>query len=228
MAKSPVFLPLQQLADFEAPSPEDMATRARAFFEEMKRRHTIRQFSPEPVPQGIIEDCIAAAGRAPSGANQQPWHFVLIGDLEVKRRIREAAETEERAFYASKASSEWLEALAPLGTDENKPYLEIAPWIIAVFAQRRGGPEAGDNQKVYYMNEGVGIACGFLLVALHRAGLATLTHTPNPMTFLSEILGRPPTEKPYMLIVAGLPARDAAVPEHALRKKALKDILSVF
>jgi nitroreductase len=219
---------LKELGDFSDVSPEEMAARARAFLADISRRHTIRMFSAEPVPQAVVEDCIAAAARAPSGANQQPWHFVLVGDAEAKRKIRGAAEAEERAFYADKASAEWLKALAPLGTDEVKPYLETAPWLIAVFAQRRGGPERGDTLKTYYMNESVGIACGFLLVALHQAGLATLTHTPNPMGFLSDILGRPTTEKPYMIIVVGKPAVDARVPLHALKKKALKDVLTVI
>ena len=219
---------LKELGDFSDVSPEEMAARARAFLADISRRHTIRMFSTEPVPQAVVEDCIAAAARAPSGANQQPWHFVLVGDAEAKRKIRGAAEAEERAFYADKASAEWLKALAPLGTDEVKPYLETAPWLIAVFAQRRGGPGRGDTLKTYYMNESVGIACGFLLVALHQAGLATLTHTPNPMGFLSDILGRPTTEKPYMIIVVGKPAVDARVPLHALKKKALKDVLTVI
>lgn len=205
-----------------------MAARAREFYDEMKRRHTVRQFAPTPVPRTVIGDCIAAAGRAPSGANLQPWRFVLIGDPHMKQKIRRAAEDEERAFYAGKASPEWLEALAPLGTDENKPYLETGPWIIAVFAQRRTGLDPGANYKSYYMNESVGIACGFLLVALHRAGLATLTHTPNPMGFLNKLLGRPANEKPYMLIVAGFPAKDAAVSAHAMRKKALSDIMTAY
>ena len=224
----PKFTTLEALGDFQDVAAEDMRVRARAFFEEARRRHTIRAFAPDPVPQSVIEDCIAAAGRAPSGANQQPWHFALIGDAAIKRKIREAAEAEERAFYAGKAPPEWLEALAPLGTDENKPYLEVAPWLIAVFAQRRSSAPSGDECKTYYMNESVGIACGILLMALHHAGLATLIHTPNPMVFLSEILGRPSSEKPYMLIVAGKPAKDATTPEHALKKKALTDIMTVF
>jgi nitroreductase len=225
---TPNFVPLAELGDHIDLSTEEMAARARAFLNEVKRRHSIRQFAPDPVPRAIVEDCIAAAGRAPSGANQQPWHFALVGDPETKRKIRAAAEREERAFYAGKASGEWLRALAPLGTDENKPYLEIAPWLICVFAQRRGGPEPGDDHKTYYMNESVGIACGFLIAALHHAGLATLTHTPNPMTFLNEVLNRPLSEKAYMIIVAGRPGADARVPEHALKKKALADIMSAF
>lgn len=223
----PQFTPLADLGDYIERPPDEMKARARAFLDEAKRRHSIREFSSEPVPQSVIEDCIAAAGRAPSGANHQPWHFVLIGDAAKKRAIREAAEAEERAFYGGKAPGDWIEALLPLGTNAEKPFLEIAPWLIAVFAQRRGGPGGDDKLKNYYVNESVGIACGFLLTALHHAGLATLTHTPNPMTFLSETLGRPSTEKPYMLIVAGKPAKDALVPDHALRKKALGDILTV-
>lgn len=224
----PQFTPLAELGDFIDLPTEEMAARADGFLAEMKRRHTVRDFAPDPVPREIIETCVAAAGTAPSGANHQPWHFVLIGDPGMKRRLRAAAEEEERAFYAGKASPEWLEALAPLGTDDVKPYLEIAPWLIAVFAQRRGGPEEGDDRKNYYINESVGIACGFLLAALHHAGLATLTHTPNPMNFLTEALGRPSSEKPYMLIVAGKPAAAALIPDHALRKKTLKAILTVI
>jgi nitroreductase len=223
----PQFTSLADLGDYVERSPEEMQARAREFLEETKRRHTIREFSDEPVPQSVIEDCIAAAGRAPSGANHQPWHFVLIGDAAKKRAIREAAEAEERAFYGGKAPGDWIEALLPLGTNPEKPFLEIAPWLIAVFAQRRGGPGADDSLKNYYVNESVGIACGFLLMALHHAGLATLTHTPNPMNFLRETLDRPSTEKPYMLIVVGKPAKDALVPDHALKKKALGEILTV-
>lgn len=216
-------IPSRPLDFIEKPTAE-MRAEARAFYEDLKRRRTVREFSGRDVPREIIEDAIGAAGTAPSGANHQPWHFSVIGKGEVRSRLREAAEAEERAFYNEKASAEWLEALAPLGTDDHKPYLEIAPWLIAVFAQRRGGVTAGETKKNYYVSESVGIACGFLLAALHRAGLATLTHTPNPMGFLSEICGRPENEKPYMLIVAGYPAEGATVPEHALIKKPLSDI----
>jgi nitroreductase len=205
-----------------------MAARSKAFVDGISRRHTIRDFRSDPIPLEVIENCVAAAGRAPSGANHQPWHFAVVGNPKVKAEIRAAAEAEERAFYAGRASDEWLEALAPLGTDPNKPFLEIAPWLIAVFAQKRGGPEAGDDRKNYYINESVGIACGFLLAALHHSGLATLTHTPAPMTFLSEKLGRPPSEKPYLLVVVGRPDPDAIIPLQALKKKALKDIMTVF
>ncbi|MEO1251601.1 MAG: nitroreductase family protein [Pseudomonadota bacterium] len=205
-----------------------MQARAAAFFDDIKRRHTVRSFAPDAVPQSVIEQCIAAAGRAPSGANHQPWHFALVGSPEMKRGIRRAAEEEEKAFYAGRAGEEWLDALDPLGTDEHKPFLETAPWLIAVFAQRRGGVRVGENKKNYYINESVGIACGFLIAALHHAGLATLTHTPNPMSFLNEKLARPASEKPYLLIVVGKPADDAEIPNHALIKKSLADIMTVY
>jgi iodotyrosine deiodinase len=225
---NPSFTPLSVLGDFVERDVGEMRERSRAFFDDIKRRHTVRDYRADPVPLDIIEACIAAAGRAPSGANHQPWHFAVVGDPAVKRAIRAAAEEEERAFYGGRAGEEWLEALAPIGTDAEKPFLEIAPWLIAVFAQKRGGVEAGESRKNYYINESVGIACGFLIAALHNAGLATLTHTPNPMTFLNETLGRPPSEKAYLLIVTGKPAPDALIPDHALKKKALKDIMSVF
>lgn len=222
------FVPLVSLNHHTDHSPAEMLARSRAFLEAARRRHTVRQFSPEPVSPEVIENCIAAAGLAPSGANHQPWHFVLVADPKVKARLRAAAEAEEAAFYAGKASPEWLEALAPLGTDAVKPYMTTAPFLIAVFAQRRGGPEPGDDRKNYYVNESVGIAVGFLLLALHDAGLAALTHTPNPMGFLNEELGRPANEKPYMIVVAGKPAANAEVPLHALKKKALRDILTIL
>jgi len=222
------FTRLSALGDFTERAIDDMRDRSRAFLDEISRRHTIRDYRPDPVPLEIIENCVAAAARAPSGANHQPWHFVVVGDAAAKAEIRAAAEAEERAFYAGRAGDEWLEALEPLGTDDSKPFLEVAPWLIAVFAQKRGGPDVGDNRKNYYINESVGIACGFLLAALHHAGLATLTHTPNPMTFLSEKLGRPQTEKPYLLIVVGRPGEDAVIPNHALKKKKLADIMTVF
>ncbi len=222
------FTKLSALGDFDVRTAGEMVARSKAFLDEISRRHTIRDYWPDPIPLAVIENCVAAAGRAPSGANHQPWHFAVVGDPKVKAAIRTAAEEEERAFYAGRASDEWLDALAPLGTDPNKPFLEIAPWLIAVFAQKRGGPEAGDDRKNYYINESVGIACGFLLAALHHAGLATLTHTPAPMNFLSEKLGRPPSEKPYLLVVVGRPDAEAVIPQHALKKKALKDIMTVF
>lgn len=204
----------------------DSAARAAAFLEMARRRRTCRDFSPRPVPRAVIETAIAAAGTAPSGANHQPWHFAAVSSPAVKRAIREAAEAEERGFYAGKASEEWLAALAPLGTDPDKPFLEIAPWLIVVFAQRRGGIEEDGRTQNYYVSESVGIACGLLLAALTAAGLATLTHTPSPMGFLREICARPEHEKPVMVIVAGHPAEGARVPAHALRKKPLDQIAS--
>ena len=205
-------------------SEAEMLLRAQGVLNVLASRRTIRDFSAKPVPRAIIEACIAAAGTAPSGANHQPWHFVAISNLDVKRKIRIAAEEEEKAFYAGKASEEWLDALGPLGTDPDKPFLETAPWLIAVFAQRRGGVEAGMDKKNYYVTESVGIAAGMLITALHTAGLGTLTHTPAPMGFLTDICGRPKTEKPFVLMVVGYPAKDAKVPKHALIKKNLDDI----
>jgi len=199
---------------------------AEAFRDHIAARRTCRMFSDSPVPRGVIEAAIAAAGTAPSGANHQPWHFAAVSSPDIKHRIRLAAEAEEREFYASRAGQEWLEALAPLGTDEDKAFLDIAPWLIVVFGQRRGGIEPGDTRQNYYVTESVGIACGLLLTALHGAGLATLTHTPSPMGFLREICGRPADEKPVMLIVAGHPAPDATVPLYAMRKKPLEQISS--
>jgi iodotyrosine deiodinase len=194
-----------------------------SFHEVMRRRRTVRHFSSAPVEQSVIEKLVAIAGTAPSGANKQPWRFVAVRDLEIKRRIRAAAEKEEREFYAHRASPEWLADLAPLGTDANKEFLEVAPWVVVVFKLAR----ADDATQVYYVNESVGIATGFLLAAAQHAGLATLTHTPNPMSFLSQVLGRPRNEKPYLVIPIGYPAEDCTVPEAALRKKTLADILEI-
>ncbi|MEM7740728.1 MAG: nitroreductase family protein [Pseudomonadota bacterium] len=207
---------------------EQSVAAAAAFKEAMRNRHTIRDFSDRPVPRQAIEQAIAAAGLAPSGANHQPWFFAVVESRETKRRIREAAEEEERAFYGGKAGQEWLDALAPIGTDAEKPFLETAPFLIVPFAQKRGGLDAGDDKKNYYVTESVGLACGFLLCALHQAGLATLTHTPNPMKFLNDELGRPSTEKPMMIIVVGHPSADATVPDHALKKKPLEHIMKVY
>lgn len=189
-----------------------MCLRSADFAELMATRRTVRDFAPTPVPQQIIADAIATAATAPSGANQQPWHLVAISSASVKAKIRAAAEAEERAFYDHRAGEEWLDALAPLGTDANKPFLETAPWLIVIFAQRYGLDEAGNRAKHYYVNESVGIATGLLIAALHNAGLATLTHTPSPMGFLSQICGRPENEKPVILLVAGYPAENATVP----------------
>nr|WP_051124891.1 nitroreductase family protein [Sphingomonas sp. PAMC 26605] len=206
-------------------SDAEMIARAKGFYQEIKRRHTVRDFSDKPVPRAVIEQCLLAAGTAPNGANHQPWHFAVVGDPALKTRIREAAEVEERAFYAGKAGAEWLSALEPVGTDANKPFLEIAPWLIVIFGQRKGTYE-GKLRKNYYVPESVNIAAGFLIAALHHAGLATLTHTPNPMGFLNEVLDRPDYEKPYILLVVGHPTTDATVPTHAKYKKPLEDIAS--
>ena len=200
--------------------------RATAAYHRLRTRRTCRFFSEAAVPREVIEQALLAAGTAPSGANHQPWHFAVIGSPAAKREVRLLAEEEERAFYTGKASAEWLEALAPLGTDEVKPYLEIAPWLIAVFGQRRGGLERGDARQNYYITESVGIAVGLLLATLHEAGLATLTHTPAPMKFLNRICARPADEKPLMLVVVGHPAADATVPVHATRRKPLAQIAS--
>lgn len=202
---------------------EQLLERARIMREEMQRRRTVRHFSDRAVPAEVIAEAIRAAATAPSGANRQPWHFVAVGSPEMKRRIREAAEIEEREFYAT-APREWLEALAHLGTDEHKPYLEVAPWLIAVFAERHSLDAAGERQANYYVQESVGIACGFLIATLHHAGLATLTHTPSPMGFLGEVLDRPSRERAVMLVVAGYPAADAEVPR--ITKKPFDEVAS--
>lgn len=218
---APHLIPLSQYREY---TPEDMRQRARVFAADMARRRTVRDYSPRPIPPDVLDECLRAAGTAPSGANLQPWHFVVITDPATKRRIREAAEVEEREFYESRATPEWLEALAPLGTDPNKPFLEIAPALIAVFGEAYGEREDGTRLKRYYVTESVGIATGFLIAALHHAGLATLTHTPSPMGFLNEILGRPARERPFLLLVVGYPAADARVPD--ITKKPLEDIVS--
>lgn len=216
------------LENYERLSEDDMRARAKAVFDTLKTRRTIRDFKADSVPRDIIEDCIRAAGTAPSGANHQPWHFVAISNPDVKRRIRLAAEEEERTFYERKAPEEWLDALKPLGTDAQKPFLETAPWLIAVFAQKRGGVNVGEDRKNYYVTESVGLATGMLITALHSAGLGTLTHTPAPMNFLTEICDRPKTEKPFVLMVVGYPTDDCTVPSHALEKKSLEDISTVL
>ena len=205
---------------------DESIARARSMRDRLKQRRTCRYFSDEPVPREVIEAAIEAAGTAPNGANHQPWHFAVVSSPEKKRAIREAAEEEERNFYAGKASEEWLTALAPLGTDEDKPFLETAPWLIVVFAQRKGGIEEDGKTQNYYVNESVGIACGMLIATLHEAGLATLTHTPSPMGFLRDICERPDWEKPLMVVVVGHPEEGASVPAHALKKKPLDRIAS--
>ena len=207
--------------------PDTIAlARARAFRDRLSLRRTCRHFSDDPVPRSIIETAIEAAASAPSGANQQPWHFAAVSSPEMKRAIRLAAEKEERAFYAGKGGEEWLGAVAPLGTDWQKPFLEDAPWLIVVFAQRKGGIAEDGKAQNYYAAESVSIACGMLLSALTEAGLATLIHTPSPMGFLRRICARPAWEKPVMIVVAGHPSIDAKVPAHALRKKPMAQVAS--
>ncbi len=216
----PGFEPLPGYVEYPA---AEMEARSRAFAADLQRRRTTRHFSARPVARAVIESCLEAAGSAPSGAHLQPWHFVVVGDPALKRRIREAAERAEAEFYAT-APADWLAALAPLGTDAHKPHLETAPYLIAVFAQRYGLGANGERRTHYYVNESVGIATGFLLAALHHAGLVALTHTPSPMGFLTEVLERPANERPVMLVVTGYPAADARVP--ALTRKPLSEIAS--
>ena len=214
----PRFVPLP----FELRPPDEVRRRAAAFRDDLRRRRTVRHFSNRPVERAVIEDCLMTAGSAPSGANLQPWHFVVVGQPALKTRIRDAAEAEEREFYTHRAPQEWLDALAPLGTDEHKPFLEAAPYLIAIFAQSYGVLPDGRKVKNYYVQESVGIATGLLIAALHQAGLASLTHTPSPMGFLNDILGRPPNEKPFLLLVVGYPADGAMVPD--IGKKTLAEI----
>lgn len=208
--------------DYREYPRDEMHERARNFYEDLKRRRTVRDFSEREVPREIIEQCLLAAGTAPSGANRQPWHFVAVSDPEVKSRIREAAEEEEREFYENRATEEWLEALEPLGTSPEKPFLETAPWLIAVFSESYGLTSGGEKVRNYYVRESVGIATGMLVTAVHHAGLVSLTHTPSPMGFLNEILGRPDNERPFLLLVVGFPAEDAEVPD--ISKKSLDEI----
>ena len=219
-------LELEPHSNYREYPPSEMQERARAFYEDIARRRSVRDFDSRPIPDGIIEHCLLAAGTAPSGANQQPWHFSVITSTENKRRIREAAEAEEREFYEHRAPQEWLDALAPLGTDTNKPFLEEAPALIAIFAQKYGVNPDGSKYSHYYYPESVGIATGFLITALHNAGLATLTHTPNPMKFLNEVCGRPKHERATILLVVGYPKPDCQVPAHGGKKKSLDEISS--
>jgi nitroreductase len=211
-------MPLPGYVEFP---PGDMLARARGFADEMQRRRSVRDFSARSVPRALIEECLRAAGSAPSGANQQPWHFVAVSDPALKQRIRVAAEAEEREFYEHRAPPEWLEVLRPLGTDANKPFLEIAPWLIAVFIRRFERLPDGGKRKHYYTDESVGLATGLLLAAIHHAGLVALTHTPSPMKFLNGILGRPKDlERPFLLLVVGYPATDAKVPDNSRKPPA--------
>jgi iodotyrosine deiodinase len=216
---TPGFIPL---AGYHEYPTEEMRLRAVSFYEQMSRRRTVRQFSDRSLPREIIEQCVLAAATAPSGANLQPWHFVVVSDPLVKHQIRVAAEEEEREFYTRRAPAEWLAALAPLGTDEHKDFLELAPYLIAIFVERYGQLPSGDPVKHYYPKESVGIACGLLITAIHEAGLASLTHTPSPMKFLNELLGRPVNESPFLLLVVGYPAANATVPN--IKRKSLEDV----
>jgi iodotyrosine deiodinase len=217
---------LQPLTDYFEYSEPEMCQRAKQFYEDIKRRRTVRDFSDRPVPIEIINHCLLAAGTAPNGANLQPWHFAIIRDPQIKSGIRVAAEKEEREFYSGKAPQAWLDALAPLGTDSNKPFLETAPYLIVVFSKTHEVRENGSLVKHYYANESVGIATGFLINALHHCGLATLTHTPSPMKFLNQILDRPANERPFVLLVVGYPAADAQVP--VISKKTLDQITTTY
>jgi nitroreductase len=215
----PEFVPLTTHREYPV---EEMRRRATEFRDELRRRRTVRQFSDRPVPRDIIEACLWGAASAPSGANLQPWHFVVVSDAATKKRIRAAAEREEHEFYHHRAPREWLDALAPLGTDESKPFLELAPYLIAIFAATHSLLPDGRRVKNYYVSESVGIAAGMLVAGLHHAGLATLTHTPSPMGFLNEILARPRDERPYLLLVTGYPIADAVVPK--ITKRSLAEI----
>jgi nitroreductase len=215
---------LVPLPDYREYSPAEMQARARAFADDLHRRRTVREFSTRPIPEGVLDDCIRAAGSAPSGANLQPWHFVVITDAATKTRIRTAAEAEEREFYDTRATPEWLAALEPLGTDANKPFLEAAPALIAIFAEAYGETPDGAKVKHYYAAESVGIATGLLVAAIHHSGLASLTHTPSPMGFLNDILRRPARERPFLLLVVGYPADEAKVPD--ISRKPLDRIRS--
>ncbi len=217
-------LPLPDRSDL---TPEQSLKAAQAFYDQMRRRHSVRDFSDARVDEAIIASCIRAAGTAPSGANHQPWHFVAISDPAMKAQIRAAAEKEEEAFYAGGGGDEWLKALEPIGTGAEKPHLTTAPWLIVVFAQRYGMTTDGHRYKNYYVPESVGIATGMLITALHQAGLSCLTHTPNPMKFLNDLCDRPESEKPTMILVVGHPAADATVPAVAKIKKPLDQILTV-
>ena len=213
------FVPLSGYVKY---TESEMLDRALNFLEELRRRRTVRDFSDRPVPREVIEACILAAGTAPNGANRQPWHFAVVTDPEVKRVIREAAEEEEKLFYSERAPKEWLKALEPLGTNEEKPFLEKAPCLIAIFGESYAVSEKNKKEKNYYMLESVGIATGMLIAAIHRAGLVSLTHTPSPMGFLNEILGRPKNERPFLVLVVGYPDEEAIVPD--IEKKPLQQI----
>lgn len=213
------------LVDYPNYPESEMVDRANQFYDQIQKRRSIRDFSDREVPFEVIKRCLLAAGTAPNGANLQPWHFAVVRDAETKKKIREAAEKEEYEFYNGKAPKSWLDALAPLGTDESKPFLESAPYLIVVFAQAHSVDEQGASKKNYYVSESVGIATGFLIAALHHCGLGTLTHTPSPMKFLNQILGRPSNERAFVLLVVGYPADSALVPD--ITKKPFDSIVSL-
>jgi nitroreductase len=215
------FIPLNDIKEY---SPEEMIKRSESFYKQIKQRRTVRDFSDNPVSKEVIENCIRAAGTAPSGANLQPWQFVVVSDPKIKKQIRIAAEKEEKEFYTNRAPKEWLDALAPLGTDDQKPFLEKAPNLIAIFSKSYDLLPDGRKVKQYYSQESTGIACGILITAIHNAGLVSLTHTPSPMNFLNEILGRPNNERPFLLLVVGYPAMGAKVPD--IKKKQLSEIIT--
>lgn len=219
----PGFLPLE---DFREYPRQEMIRRSQEFYQEIRRRRSVREFSDRAVPREVIENCVLAAGTAPNGANLQPWHFAIVQDPAIKSKIRIAAEKEERDFYTGKAPQAWLDALAPLGTDSNKPFLEIAPFLIVIFSKSHDIRDNGETVKNYYASESVGIATGLLITALHASGLATLTHTPSPMKFLNSILQRPSNERPFLVLVVGYPAVDAEVP--AITKKPLDEIATYY
>jgi len=219
----PKFIPLTSYREY---LPEEMKQRAASFRADMQRRRTVRYFSSRLVPQEVIENCVLVAGSAPSGANLQPWHFAVVSDSTIKRQIRDLAEKEEYEFYHGRAPQEWLDALAPLGTDEHKPYLETAPYLIVVFAESFGLLPDGRKVKHYYVAESVGIATGMLITAIHHAGLVSLTHTPSPMGFLNQILGRPSHERAFLILVVGYPAEDTVVPD--ISKKPLEEIATFW
>lgn len=208
--------------DYQEYPVEEMRERAKRFYDDLKRRRTIREFSDRKPPREVIEDCLLAAGTAPNGANMQPWHFVVVESDDLKKKIRAAAEEEEKEFYERRATEEWLKALEPLGTDENKPFLEEAPYLIAIFSESYGLTGDGDKVRNYYVKESVGIATGMLITAIHNAGLASLTHTPSPMGFLNEVLDRPENERPFLLLVVGYPDEGVTVPD--ITKKPLNEI----
>jgi nitroreductase len=213
------FIPHEEYTEYPV---EQMKERARAFYEDLRRRRTVRDFSDKEVPVEVIKDCLKTAGTAPNGANMQPWHFAVVQDPKVKGKIRQGAEQEEEEFYKRRATKEWLEALEPLGTDKDKPFLEEAPCLIAIFAESYGKTEDGKKVRNYYVKESVGIATGMLITAIHNAGLVSLTHTPSPMGFLNDILNRPDNERPFILLVVGYPKKDAKIPD--ITKKPLADI----